>query len=130
MPRRRVMANTWRGRFPWENLNSAAAPRTTAVGHHRPNNWDLVDMIGNLWERTATPWTPSHGEGHDESPSHGCCSVENETARPLAEADRRVMKGGSHMCAPWYCFRYRPPPRQGHPVRSSAGHLGFRGALP
>jgi formylglycine-generating enzyme required for sulfatase activity len=44
----------------------------------------------------------------------------------LAEEDRQVTKGGSHLCAPSYCLRYRPAARQGHTVRSSTGHLGFR----
>lgn len=128
-PNGRLLANTWLGRFPWENRTPHGSPRTSPVGRYRPNDWGLVDLIGNVWEWTCSEWSPSHHPAPDPAPEvHSCCAV---TAAPasaagLPEAGRRVMKGGSHLCSPAYCLRYRPPARQGQTVRSSTGHLGFR----
>ena len=124
-PNGRAMANTWEGRFPWENL-SRREPTTTPIGRYPPNGWGLVDMIGNVWEWTVTPWTDDHTRAGDTGTEthHGCCAPVG--LEPVTEDDRRVMKGGSHLCSPDYCERYRPPARQGQQVRSSTSHLGFR----
>ncbi len=119
-PRGRPMANTWQGAFPWCNDERPGRDRTTPVGRFPANDWGLADMIGNVWEWTATQWTDDHAH-----PGDSCCAP----ARGLSEQDRRVMKGGSHLCAPSYCRRYRPPARQGQAVRSSTSHLGFRCVL-
>jgi formylglycine-generating enzyme len=120
MPQGKVMANTWHGRFPWENLDPPGRDRTTPVGRFPPNDWGLLDMIGNVWEWTSSVWTDDHGG--EPGADHSCCAPRSS----LREDDRRVMKGGSHLCAPSYCLRYRPAARQGQAVRSSTSHLGFR----
>ena len=125
MPRGKIMANTWQGQFPWRNDAPPGKNRTTPIGTYPPNNWGLLDMIGNVWEWTSTPWTDSHETqmAHHES----CCAPRTAAeVGGLGESDRRVMKGGSHLCAPSYCARYRPAARQGQGVRSSTSHLGFR----
>jgi formylglycine-generating enzyme required for sulfatase activity len=118
--RGRAMANTFEGRFP---VAPPGRVGTTPVGRFRPNPWGLVDMIGNVWEWTSSVWSDHHVEPHDalHAEPDDCCP-----GGELTEADRRVIKGGSHLCAPSYCHRFRPPARQGHAVRSTTSHLGFR----
>lgn len=111
-PGGRVMANTWTGRFPWENLRGGGFERTSRVGSFPPNGYGLYDMTGNVWEWTTSAYgSPSGG---------GCCG-------PVVAGPRRlVVKGGSHLCAPSYCLRYRPAARQGQTPDTSTSHIGFR----
>ena len=129
-PAGKVKANTWQGRFPYENLASPGADRTSPVRRFAPNGYGLFDVVGNVWEWTRSPWTPNHAAVSTEvrEPAHACCGPSGSS--PLGEEDRRVMKGGSHLCAPSYCHRYRPAARQGHAVRSTTSHLGFRCCRP
>lgn len=122
-PRGRVMANTWHGEFPWRNDLPKKNGLTTPVGSYPPNGYGLSDMAGNVWEWTATAWTTSH-LGAETRAAASCCAP----ARPgeVDESTQMVTKGGSHLCAPSYCHRYRPAARQGHQIRSTTGHVGFR----
>jgi len=120
-PAGRIMANRWFGRFPWENLQPHGFDRTSPVKRFPANGFGLYDVAGNVWEWTSTGW-PDAGKEPAEA-AHGCCAPH---APALDEHARRVIKGGSHLCAPSYCLRYRPAARQGQEVRSSTGHLGFR----
>lgn len=123
MPRGRVMANTWHGDFPWRNELHPMQPLTTPVGSYPANGHGLFDVVGNVWEWTASPWTDSHAELTDPAPERpACCAPES----PRTESTRFVTKGGSHLCASNYCHRYRPAARQGQPIRSTTSHLGFR----
>jgi formylglycine-generating enzyme len=115
------MANTWQGEFPWQNLLLDGHAGTSPVGSFPPNGLGLLDMTGNVWEWTSEPFTPDHAE---PPPSPCCAPHEPGSGRP-----RRVIKGGSHLCAPNYCLRYRPAARQGQEVDSSTSHLGFRCAF-
>ena len=123
MPRGKIMANTWHGRFPWENYHPHGFRRTSPVKRFPPNGYGLYDVVGNVWEWTNSPWTQNHT---DPGPATSCCAP----GSTLSEADRRVIKGGSHLCAPSYCHRYRPAARQGHAIRSTTSHLGFRCCRP
>ncbi len=117
-PEGRPLANTWKGEFPWKNLALDGFTRTSPVGSFPPNGYGLFDVTGNVWEWTAD-W---FGSPPPETRSPCCVSKE-----PTEEAvPRRVIKGGSHLCAPNYCLRYRPAARQGEPIDSTTSHIGFR----
>jgi formylglycine-generating enzyme required for sulfatase activity len=118
-PRGRMMANTWQGEFPWDNQRLDGYERTSPVKKFPRNGFGLYDMAGNVWEWTADPFTPDHSERVPRL----CCSPESGRN---GEFPRRVTKGGSHLCAPNYCLRYRPAARQGEPVDTTTSHIGFR----
>ena len=120
-PEGRPMANTWQGRFPFENLNLDGYEGTSPVDAFPANGYGLYDMIGNVWEWTASLFAPPRAENVKTS----CCSP---SAAETHDA-RRVVKGGSHLCAPNYCLRYRPAARQGEAVDTSTCHIGFRCVL-
>lgn len=133
-PRGRRMANTWAGDFPWRSEKPAGRQRTSPVGHYSPNGFGLYDVTGNVWEWTADYYRPQHQS------THPCCAPANprvddpdpsfEDSEPGgAHVPRRVIKGGSHLCSPSYCLRYRPAARQGQQVESAMSHLGFRTVL-
>ena len=131
-PDGRHMANTWQGDFPYENDCLDGFAWTAPVGSFPPNGYGLHDMAGNVWEWT-TDWYGDHA-----TVGHACCAVSDPRGgnrddscdrRDLAigiAIPRKVMKGGSHLCAPNYCRRYRPAARMPQPVDTSTSHLGFR----
>jgi sulfatase modifying factor 1 len=131
-PGGRMMANTWQGEFPWQNLRADGYERTSPVGSFDPNAFGLYDMTGNVWEWTADFFAPHHA---DEAISP-CCVPRNPrvaeadhslaAGHPGAHIPRRVIKGGSHLCAPNYCLRYRPAARQAEAIDTSTAHIGFR----
>jgi formylglycine-generating enzyme required for sulfatase activity len=135
-PDGRLMANHWQGEFPWENRKAKGWEGTSPVGFFPPNGFGLYDMAGNVWEWTAD----AHRASHADAPAGSSCCAPERSAAAGASADgcgagdaagadaieRRTIKGGSHLCAPNYCFRYRPAARQGQAVDSSTSHIGFR----
>ena len=118
-PGGRMMANTWQGEFPWQNLLLDRYEGTSPAGTYPPNGYGLFDMAGNVWEWTDD-WfgRPPHEDG--------CCAPRTPAAAGGATFARRVIKGGSHLCAPNYCLRYRPAARQGEAIDTSTCHIGFR----
>jgi len=128
----RHMANTWQGEFPWQNLRSDGYERTSPVDAFPPNSYGLLDMIGNVWEWTTDWYHPRHTDERQKA----CCIPRNprggredasyEPGQTAVRIPRKVLKGGSHLCAPNYCRRYRPAARYAHPVDTSTCHVGFR----
>ena len=118
------MANTWQGQFPWQNLMIDGYEGTSPVGSFPPNGFGLFDMCGNVWEWTSD-WFTADYEEPARSP---CCapSMSGDSSGGDERIPRRVIKGGSHLCAPNYCLRYRPAARQGETVDTSTSHIGFR----
>jgi formylglycine-generating enzyme len=126
------MANTWQGKFPRQNLNADGYERTSPVTAFPPNGYGLHDMIGNVWEWTSDWWS----EKHEADAPKTCCIPENprggpeaasyDSRQPQIRIPRKVLKGGSHLCAPNYCRRYRPAARHAEPVDTSSSHVGFR----
>jgi formylglycine-generating enzyme required for sulfatase activity len=131
-PGGRYMANTWQGDFPRHNHNEDGYERTSPVMAFPPNPYGLYDMIGNVWEWTGDWYSP----GHEADASKACCIPRNprggredgsyDPRQPNVTVPRKVLKGGSYLCAPNYCRRYRPAARHAEPVDMSACHVGFR----
>jgi formylglycine-generating enzyme required for sulfatase activity len=130
-PGGRPMANTWQGRFPFENAAEDGRQRTSPAGAYPPNGYGLYDMIGNVWEWTDDWYTDQVAE-----PGNACCgpprvrsgqeAESHDPSTPQFRIPRKVMKGGSHLCAPDYCRRYRPAARYAQPIDSPTSHIGFR----
>jgi formylglycine-generating enzyme required for sulfatase activity len=128
----RHMANTWQGQFPHENLAEDGYRRTSPVTAFPPNGYGLHDMIGNVWEWTSDWYAPRH----EPDAAKPCCIPSNprgagedasyDPCQPHVRIPRKVLKGGSHLCAPNYCRRYRPAARHAQPVDTSTCHIGFR----
>jgi formylglycine-generating enzyme required for sulfatase activity len=132
-PDGRIMANTWDGPdFPWRSTGESGWDRTAPVGSFPANGYGLHDMAGNVWEWTDDWWT-SH---HPEDAAHPCCVPRNprggdeaashDAAQPQFRIPRKVIKGGSHLCADTYCLRYRPAARRPQMVDTGMSHIGFR----
>jgi sulfatase modifying factor 1 len=120
-PGGKPMANAWQGEFPWQNLEADGFAGTSPVGSFPPNGYGLYDMTGNVWEWTSDWFTLA---GTAESP-RACCAP-GESYGLGETIPRKVIKGGSHLCAPNYCLRYRPAARQAEAIDTSTGHIGFR----
>ena len=102
-PDGRWLANVWQGPFPWDNQETDGWFWTSPVGSFPANGYGLVDVCGNVWEWTSTPY-----------------------AVPEGEQERRVIKGGSFLCADNYCHRFRPSALMGQTLDTATCHMGFR----
>ena len=122
-----IQANTWRGKFPYDNQGSLGWKGTSPVRTFPANNFGLFDCIGNVWEWTSTEYTADHrhiGADTTQETTAPCqCSPQNQRSRVEKP---KVLKGGSHLCAPEYCHRYRPAARTSQTTDSSSSHIGFR----
>ncbi|MBS1518200.1 MAG: formylglycine-generating enzyme family protein [Bacteroidetes bacterium] len=129
-------ANTWQGEFPWQNLLLDEYEGTSPVGSFVPNGYGLYDMAGNVWEWTCDWYVSSLDESAEKFKT--CCTPNEKNPRvispdgsydqcqPDIKIPRKVVKGGSHLCAPNYCLRYRPAARQPQMIDTGMTHIGIR----
>ena len=111
-----IHANTWIGSFPFQNDRTETAPFTQSVSAYDPNAYGLYNMIGNVWEWTIDAFQNAH------DPGVNCCTP----SRTIEPGKNYVTKGGSFLCAPSYCRRYRASARSPQEAHSSTNNLGFR----
>lgn len=133
-PNGKFMANTFQGQFPYHNSCDDGFEHTSPVGSFPANGYGLYDMIGNVWEWT-TDWFQEHGQIRKPP----CCTLENprggdreasyDPSLPHVQIPRKVVKGGSFLCTPDYCKRYRPAARMAQGIDTSTCHMGFRGIV-
>jgi len=131
-PDGRQMANTWQGEFPWQNLELDGHAGVAPVRSYPPNGYGLYEMTGNVWEWT-TDW---YRDRHKSAAKKECCIPQNphgpsiehsyDPCMPKNRIPRKVIKGGSFLCAPNYCRRYRPAARHAQMIDTATCHLGFR----
>ena len=131
-PSGKLMANTWQGEFPWQNLGRTVSRAPRRSVRFRRTATALYDMTGNVWEWTTDWYVPTHPDEQIKA----CCIPKSARRRrsatsfdprqPQIRIPRKVIKGGSHLCAPNYCRRYRPAARFPEPIDTSTCHLGFR----
>jgi len=127
------MANFWQGEFPWQNLRADGFEGTAPARTFAPNGYGLYQMAGNVWEWTTDWYRDQHKKPNSVK---ACCipvnprgpSIEHsfDAAQPSVKIPRKVLKGGSYLCAPNYCRRYRPAARYPQMVDTATCHIGFR----
>jgi formylglycine-generating enzyme required for sulfatase activity len=127
-PKGRMLANPWQGAVPWQNLKTDGYEGTSPVGAFPPNGFGLYDMAGNVWQWTCDVFGP-HDSGSKSAP---CCAPDLRGQAPRSQPGQpaampaMVIKGGSYLCAPNYCLRYRPAARQSQAIDTATSHIGFR----
>lgn len=135
-----MLANYWQGLFPFANQMLDGYERTSPVRHYPANGYGLFDMIGNVWEWTSDWYAmPQGARPAAGGKSRNCCAIPNprggrerdsyDPCTPDVKIGRKVLKGGSHLCAANYCQRYRPAARHPQSIDSATTHIGFRCAL-
>jgi formylglycine-generating enzyme required for sulfatase activity len=129
------MAHTWQGEFPYRNLIAGKYEGTSPVGSFDPNGYGLFDMAGNVWKWTSDWYVPHLDESASKVKT--CCTasvnpritspeLSYDPMQPQFKIPRKVVKGGSHICAPNYCLRYRAAARQPQMIDTGMTHKGFR----
>ncbi|WP_221796327.1 formylglycine-generating enzyme family protein [Aquisediminimonas sediminicola] len=128
-----MMANYWQGTFPYHNSCTDGWERTSPVRSFPANSYGLYDLIGNVWEWTQDWWSEHSGVAKAKD---SCCGKKNprggnmrnsfDPSQPDIRIGRKVIKGGSHLCAINHCQRFRPAARHPEMIDTSTTHIGFR----
>jgi sulfatase modifying factor 1 len=130
-----LLANYWQGEFPYVNERVDGWKRTSPVRSYPANAYGLFDLIDNVWEWTTDWWSLPPAAPPVPAALKSCCvprnprgGQEHASLDPVlaARIPRKVIKGGSHLCAQNYCQRYRPAARHPQAVDSTTSHIGFR----
>lgn len=124
-----LMVNRWQGSFPYRNTGAAGYEGTTPVQTFPANGYGLYDVTGNVWEWTTDYYSPRHVPPDAATPIDAGSRpslLAPGSAEPGSRIPRRVLKGGSHLCSPDYCLRYRPAARSPESEDSATTHIGFR----
>ncbi len=132
-PNGEFLANFFQGNFPWRNTKADGFERTSPVGSFPPNDYGLYDMAGNVWEWTDDWYVEQRLADRGDTDDRPCCVPHNPRGGTMEESNdpqfripRKVLKGGSFLCADEYCMRYRPAARRPQTIETGMSHLGFR----
>jgi len=130
------LANFWQGEFPWRNSEADGFARTAPVGSFPANDFGLYDMAGNVWEWTDDWYVEHLPADAADLDDKACCVPANPRGGTIDDSydpaahqfpiPRKVVKGGSFLCADEYCQRYRPAARRPQMIDSGMSHIGFR----
>ncbi|WP_321814808.1 MULTISPECIES: formylglycine-generating enzyme family protein [unclassified Paraburkholderia] len=124
--RSKAMANTWQGAFPFQNTDKDGFVSTSPVGCFPANGYGLYDMVGNVWQWVKDPWQQTHAQQAAEPPPAPAVDLEDALVARARGTQFGTIKGGSFLCSPIYCKRYRPSARHAQDLTMGTNHIGFR----
>ena len=121
-------ANVWQGVFPsYDSGADGYKAKASPVGCFPANGYDLYDMAGNVWQWTRDWYRPNLDPAAAKNPAGPDPAAAFDPGDPGER--RHVIKGGSFLCSPNYCYRYRPAAREAGPTDTGENHIGFRTVL-